>query len=131
MTLLQKPQRGARASGELYQHEHYSIDSTSTVMGTCAQCHDLRSIHGQSKTSGGAGVGFDIGPLSGSATIDNNFNLNLSAQVGKNGPVVVVSSTHVTNPGPQITVNSGTRTVQTSGGSTGTQSTRVDKTRGG
>jgi hypothetical protein len=128
---LKKPQRNTRCAAALYGQEYMSIDSSSTVMGSCGGCHDLRSVHGQPRTSSAAGVGIAAGPLSGTATIDNNLNLNLSAQAGQNGLVVVLSSSQPTISGPKITVNSGTRTVQTSGSSTDTQSTRVDKTRGG
>ncbi|MBT5964145.1 MAG: hypothetical protein HOG99_21595 [Gemmatimonadetes bacterium] len=67
-----------------------------------------------------------------SATIDENLNLTLNGQAGANGFVATVSSTHITNPGPRIIItSSGNRTVQTSGSSTSTESTRIDNTRGG
>lgn len=128
---LHKPKRQYRASEELYQHETLTIDSSSTVLSSCGNCHDLRGVHSQSHVSASAGVGISVGPLSGSATVDGDLNLNLSAQLGQNGPVAVFSATHVTNTGPRIVVNSGTRSVQISGSQTSTQSASADNTRSG
>jgi hypothetical protein len=132
LNLLEKPQQAVKNHGELYQHEHLMIDSTSTVMGSCGTCHDLSNTHGSDRGIVSGGVGIGIPGVSLTATIDENFNLTVGGQVGNNGPVVAVSATHITNPGPRIIItSSGNRTVQTSGSSTSTESTRIDNTRGG
>ena len=132
MNLLEKPLPAVKNHGELYQHEHLMIDSTSTVMSSCGTCHDLRNTHGNASAIMSGGVGISGPGVSMSATIDENLNLTLNGQAGANGFVATVSSTHITNPGPRIIItSSGNRTVQTSGSSTSTESTRIDNTRGG